>query len=105
VESSNNGSPPNSKTGSGNNRPVEGILASWTYRFVAWFIDFIIVSIGLGILFALLALPFWVSDPSNGMAVVHRSFGSFHYVLSSSIFLHIGLILSIQVDNQSARDY
>ena len=86
MESSNNGSPPNSKTGSGNNRPVEVILASWTDRFVAWLIDFIIVSIGLGILFALLALPFWLSDPSNGMTVVHRGFGSFHYVLSSSIF-------------------
>jgi uncharacterized RDD family membrane protein YckC len=86
MESSNKGSPPMSEIGSGNNIPVEVILASWTDRFVAWLIDFIIVSIGLGILFALLSLPFWFSDPSNGMAVVHRSFGSFHYVLSSSIF-------------------
>ena len=86
MESSNNASPPESKSGSGDNRPVEVILASWTDRFVAWLIDFIIVSIGLGILFALFAIPFWLSDPSNGMAGVHRNFGSFHYVLSSSIF-------------------
>ena len=77
MVSSNNGSPPESKTGGADNSPVEVILASWADRFVAWLIDFIIVSIGLGILFALLALPFWLSDSSNGMEVVHRSFGSF----------------------------
>ena len=51
MESSNNGPPPASKTGGEDNRPVEVILASWVDRFVAWLIDFIIVSIGLGILF------------------------------------------------------
>ena len=86
MVSSNNGSPPESKIGGADNRPVEVILASWADRFVAWLIDFIIVSIGLGILFALLALPFWLSDDSNGMAIVHRNFGSFHYLLSSSAF-------------------
>ena len=85
MVSSNNSSPPESKTGGADNRPVEIILASWADRFVAWLIDFIIVSIGLGILFALLALPFWLSDNSNGMAV-HRNFGSFHYILSSTAF-------------------
>ena len=75
MVSSNNGSPPESKTGGADNRPVEVILASWADRFVAWLIDFIIVSIGLGILFALLAIPFWFSDNSNGIAVVHRNFG------------------------------
>ena len=84
--SSNNGSPPESKTGGADDRPVEVILASWADRFVAWLIDFIIVSIGLGILFALLALPFWFSDNSNGVTVVHRNFGSFHYLLSSTAF-------------------
>jgi uncharacterized RDD family membrane protein YckC len=86
VVSSNNGSPPESKTGGADNRPVEVILASWADRFVAWLLDFIIISIGLGILFALLALPFWLSDNSNGMAVVPRNFGSFHYLLSSTAF-------------------
>jgi len=85
VVSSNNGSPPESRTGGADDSPIEVILASWADRFVAWLIDFIIVSIGLGILFALLALPFWLSDNSNGMAV-HRNFGSFHYILSSTAF-------------------
>ena len=86
MVSSNNGSPPESKTGGADNSSIEVILASWADRFVAWLIDFIIVSIGLGILFALLALPFWFSDNSNGIAVVHRNFGSFHYLLSSTAF-------------------
>ena len=85
MVSSNNGSPPESKTGGVDNSPIEVIIASWADRFVAWLIDFIIVSIGLGILFALLALPFWLPDNSNGMAV-HRNFGSFHYILSSTAF-------------------
>jgi uncharacterized RDD family membrane protein YckC len=86
VVSSNNGSPAESKTGRADNGSIEIVLASWADRFVAWLIDFIIVSLGLGILFALLALPFWFSDNSNGIAVVHRNFGSFHYLLSSTAF-------------------
>ena len=86
MVSSNNGSPPAPNNGGADNRPVEVVLASWSDRFVAWLVDFIIVSIGLGILFALLALPFWFSDDSNDMAIVHRNFGSFHYLLSSSAF-------------------
>ena len=86
MVSSNNGSPPESKTGGADNRPVEVILASWADRFLAWLIDFIIVSVGLGILFALLALPFQFPDNSNGMTIVHRNFGSFNYLLSSTVF-------------------
>jgi hypothetical protein len=85
VKSSNQDSPGDSSE-SANNEPVEVILASWLDRFLAWLIDFVIVSIGLGILFTLLALPFSLYEPSNGMAFVDRNFGSFHYVLSSSIF-------------------
>jgi hypothetical protein len=55
--SSNSGSAPASNSGE-DNRPVEIILAGWVHRFLAWLIDFIIVSIGLGVLFALLAIPF-----------------------------------------------
>lgn len=86
MVSSNNASPPAPNNGDADNRSVEVILASWADRFLAWLIDFIIVSIGLGILFALLALPFWLSDSSNGIAIVHRNFGSFHYLLSSTAF-------------------
>lgn len=86
MGSSNNGPPPASNTGGEVNHPVEVILASWVDRFVAWLIDFIIVSIGLGILFALIAFPFWFSGYGNDMASEHRNFGVFHYLLSSIAF-------------------
>jgi hypothetical protein len=66
VDSSNNDPPRASNTGGKIIPPVEIILAGSVDRFVAWLIDFIIVSIGLGILFALLAFPFWFSYYSNG---------------------------------------
>ena len=87
VGSSNNGSPPASNSGGEDNRPVEIILAGWVDRFFAWLIDFIIVSIGLAILFALLAIPFWFSSYSNEMALEHKNFEPFHYLLSSLAFL------------------
>jgi len=86
VGSSNSGSPPASNIGGEDNRPVEIILAGWVDRFVAWLIDFIIVSIGLGILFALLTIPFWFSYYSNDMALEHKNFEPFHYLLSSLAF-------------------
>jgi uncharacterized RDD family membrane protein YckC len=86
VDSSNNGLPPSSNTGGEDNRPVEIVLASWVDRFVAWIIDFIIVSIGLAVLFALISFPFWFSFHSNDMAVAHKNFEPFHYLLSSLVF-------------------
>ena len=86
MDSSNNGSPWASNTGDEGNRPVEIILAGWVDRFVAWLIDFIIVSIGLGILFALLAIPFWFTNYSNAIALQHQNFEPFHYLLSSLVF-------------------
>lgn len=51
------GEPPSPSTEA---HPQEIKLARWTERFVAWLIDFVIVSIGLAILFALLSIPFWI---------------------------------------------
>lgn len=82
MGSSNSSPPPSLNTGVANNHPVEIILASWVDRFVAWLIDFIIVSIGLGILFALMAFPFW----SNDVALEKTNFGTFHYLPSSLAF-------------------
>jgi Flp pilus assembly protein TadB len=47
--------------------PVEIILASWCDRFLAWLVDFILVSIGLAILFALISIPFWFSYSYGSM--------------------------------------
>jgi uncharacterized RDD family membrane protein YckC len=71
-------------------RPSEIILASWIDRFVAWLIDFIIVSVGLAILFALISIPFWISSPQSfeniNMNPAHRNLGAFNYIITSLVF-------------------
>ncbi len=69
------------------------VLASWIDRFIAWLIDFIIVSIGLGILFAAISLPFWIAFPqmfeSTNMNMPFSSLGGQwpSYIISSFIFM------------------
>jgi hypothetical protein len=69
------------------------VLASWIDRFIAWLIDFIIVSIGLGILFAVISLPFWIAFPhwfeSTNMNMPFRSLGApwSPYIISSLVFM------------------
>ena len=66
------------------------VLARWIDRFLAWLIDFIIVSIGLVALFAMISLPFWIAFPqwfeSNNMNMAFRNVGPFNYVISSLVF-------------------
>jgi uncharacterized RDD family membrane protein YckC len=61
------------------------VLARWVDRFIAWLIDFIIVSIGLGILFAVLSFPYWFDNTDMNMA--YRSVGPFNYIISSLVFM------------------
>ena len=67
------------------------VLARWIDRFLAWLIDFIIVSIGLAILFALISLPFWVIYPQwfegMNMNMAFRNTGPFNYIISSLVFM------------------
>ena len=77
--------PPSSSSGGGEGiekAPVEITLASWGDRFLAWLVDFILVSIGLAILFALISIPFWFSYYGN-MERVFRDSGSLPYIISS----------------------
>jgi uncharacterized RDD family membrane protein YckC len=67
------------------------VLARWIDRFIAWLIDFIIVSIGLAILFAVISLPFWIAFPqwfesSSNMNMPFRNVGPFNYLISSLVF-------------------
>ena len=66
--------------------PLEITLASWGDRFLAWLVDFILVSIGLAILFALISIPFWFSYYDN-MERVFRDTGPLPYIISSLGFL------------------
>jgi uncharacterized RDD family membrane protein YckC len=67
------------------------VLARWIDRFIAWLVDFIIVSIGLGIIFAAISLPFWIAFPhwfeSTNMNMAFRSTPWPPYIISSLVFM------------------
>ena len=71
------------------------VLASWIDRFIAWLIDVVIVSIGLGILFALISIPFWAAVSqsfdlgSTYINMAPRNVGApwFTYIISSIVFM------------------
>jgi uncharacterized RDD family membrane protein YckC len=68
---------------------TEIILARWSDRFLAWLIDFIIVSIALAVLFSAIALPIWFFyNDSNDMAAAtaYQSVQPLHYIISSAAF-------------------
>jgi uncharacterized RDD family membrane protein YckC len=66
--------------------PTEIKLARWTERFIAWLIDFAIVSIGLAILFAIFSIPFWVYYTTGEMEELFTGLQPFHYLISSLVF-------------------
>ena len=94
TSTSNNNNPsisPSSSSGGGagegkQSSPEEITLASWGDRFLAWLVDFILVSIGLAILFALVSIPFWFNYYGN-MDRVFRDTGPVPYIISSLGFL------------------
>jgi uncharacterized RDD family membrane protein YckC len=61
-------------------------LARWTERFVAWLIDFVIVSIGLAVLFAILSIPFWIYYSAQEVEQQFEGLQPFHYIVSSLVF-------------------
>lgn len=77
------GEPPSPSTEA---HPQEITLARWTERFVAWLIDFVIVSIGLTILFVLLSIPFWIYYAAEQVDEEFRGLQPFHYLISSLVF-------------------
>jgi len=86
MESPNNASPAASEGKGRGNFPAELRLASWVDRFLAWLVDFIIISIALGILFALIAFPFWFFNYGNDMTMEHKNVTPFNYILTSLAF-------------------
>ena len=68
------------------NASSEVILARWTERFVAWLIDFVIVSISLALLFFLLSIPFWMYYAFEDVDEQYRGPQSYHYLISSLVF-------------------
>jgi uncharacterized RDD family membrane protein YckC len=69
--------------------PAEIKLARWTERFIAWLIDFVIVSVGLAVLFAIFSIPFWAYYATIAEEVEQQFEGlqPLHYIISSLVFL------------------
>ena len=66
----------------------EIILANWRDRFLAWFVDFILVSIALAVLFAAIAIPIWFFYYGDDMTAVraYKNVQPLHYIISSLAF-------------------
>jgi uncharacterized RDD family membrane protein YckC len=66
----------------------EIILATCGDRFLAWLIDFILVSIGLAVLFGAIAIPIWFFYYNDDMtaARAYQNVQPSHYVISSAAF-------------------
>ncbi len=73
----------------------EIVLAKWEDRFVAWLIDFVIVSIIINILFFIFSaeysFPFWgiYIDGENGVGIKQP----YEYIAASSVFFLYWIIL------------
>jgi uncharacterized RDD family membrane protein YckC len=68
----------------------EIILARWSDRFLAWLIDFILVSIALAVLFSAIAFPIWFFYYNNDDMIAARAYQSIqplHYIISSAAFV------------------
>ena len=63
-------------------------MARWTERFIAWLIDFVIVSVGLAVLFAIFSIPFWAYYATTAEEVEQQFEGlqPLHCLISSSVF-------------------
>jgi uncharacterized RDD family membrane protein YckC len=75
-----------SETSSGGSQPqpAEIVLAGWGERFLAWLIDFIIVNVVLWAIFAVAALPFWLSGmPDRWFS---RAEGPIGWAVTSLVF-------------------
>jgi uncharacterized RDD family membrane protein YckC len=70
------------------NAQPELVLASWVDRFVAWLIDFVIVQVALGAVFAAVAFPFWFAGGfgmMNGFGPGPFD-GPARYLITSAVF-------------------
>src|SRR5918994_465224 len=76
------------ESGGERKEPREIILANWGDRFLAWIVDFILVSIALAVLFAAIAIPIWFFyyDDEMVAARAYQNVQPLHYIVSSAAF-------------------
>lgn len=94
MTASNNKDPDKNDKVSSNGYSKELVLAKWEDRFVAWLIDFVIISIITNLLF--LFMSFQYSFPLWGIYLDENGFGikqPYEYFIASSIFFAYWIIL------------
>src|SRR5919108_761693 len=71
----------------------EIILANWGDRFLAWIVDFILVSIALAVLFSTITIPIWFSyyydddmTTTTASARAYQNVQPSHYIILSAAF-------------------
>jgi uncharacterized RDD family membrane protein YckC len=77
------------ESGGERKEPREIILANWRDRFLAWIVDFILVSIALAVLFTAIAIPIWFFyyyDDDMTAARAYQNVQPLHYIISSAAF-------------------
>src|ERR687892_538059 len=76
------------ESGGEGKKPREIILANWGDRFLAWIVDFILVSIALAVLFASIAIPIWFFFYYDDMtaARAYQNVQPSHYIILSAAF-------------------
>lgn len=95
--------------GQPNEQSPEIVLATWGTRFWAWIVDFIIVNIALGILFAIVAMPLWftmIMNPSMMSSMPNNLWWNtvgapFTFAASSLAFFGYWLFMEYKYDGQS----
>src|SRR5262245_39945246 len=90
--------------GKPNGQP-EIILAGWDTRFWAWLVDFILVNVAVAILFAIVALPIWLTGVMNPNMIDYgqwwNNFGPFTYAVNSIVFFAYWIYMETNHNGQS----
>ena len=64
----------------------EIILANWRDRFLAWIVDFILVSIALTVLFAAIAIPIWFFFYYHDMTAAARAYQNVQPIFKKEVY-------------------
>jgi uncharacterized RDD family membrane protein YckC len=93
--------------GAPSDRRTEITLARWSTRFWAWLVDFIIVNVALGVLFAIVAVPIWLTGFMNPAMMAdggqwwNNVGGPFSYAITSIAFFGYWTYMESRHNGQS----
>ncbi len=85
---------------------TEITLTRWSTRFWAWLVDFIIVNVALGVLFAIVAMPIWLTEFMNPSMISNGQWwnnigGPFSFAINSLVFFGYWTYMESKYNGQS----